>query len=55
MKRTTPILMLVLMLLLTAWMMPATADAADPLRRPEDDDDLRDGESYRERQRPVRL
>ena len=27
MKRTTPILMLVLMLLLTAWMMPATAEA----------------------------
>ena len=26
MKRTTPILMLVLMLLLTAWMMPATAE-----------------------------
>ena len=27
MKRTTPILMLVLMLLLTAWVMPATAEA----------------------------
>ena len=26
MKRTTPILMLVLMLLLTAWVMPATAE-----------------------------
>ena len=31
MKRTTPILMLVLMLLLTAWMMPATAEANPPL------------------------
>ena len=55
MKRTTPILMLVLMLLLTAWMMPATAEANPTLLTLEDDDDLRDGESYRERQRPVRL
>ena len=54
MKRTTPILMLVLMLLLTAWMMPATAEE-NPTLLTLYDDDLRDGESYRERQRPVRL